>query len=741
MIAIPAEIQTLLKSKAQVGNRRPTGTVTIENAPKGTTHGYVTRAVRMNNEYDVNADQTTYGYGFYGGHWSNGFICELPSKKVLVSYRNTSTGIHYLSLVADFETLLGGNNRCAIAEYQFSAANGSPSQQIPFVSPADGEVYLLDIQSAVCPSVPCEINLYKSPDKGLSQTWDWQSLLYTSTLTLNNGFNTAGNSNILINGDDILVPFMGLNQYSGYGWGELNMLYSRDGGVTWDVSLIWYSTALSGSAYFGSSPSIFKSGGTYYLTWHTLIYNGSMLFATSTDLINWTVTNRGVGALGGDWTVSSALNMYYLADSNFMYLIAQTTKDGAGVTYIRPAYPTLTSVDDLLDYSKWAIATPEEVPWSREYDDYYLRLYLSPDEKYHIVLEQTIFGGCAAFIISGFESEPIPVPPKSLTIDRSKGAASQATIVLDNKLGIYAPDSIGAWNHIIWPNKKVEVTLGYGDKQPLVFTGLIDKIRMSSYPAELTITARDYSKLVLDQQPQELIGGVMTYSFTYWDRTPEYIFADLAIQAGFAVDKIHTYVTGLTFEKFLTGHESMADSYQRICEYVGGEWFCDEYGHIYFRKAINPEGSSVYAFTEGVDIFSIDYTISDEELFRNIVVWTSDANGSTIKASGVWPAADYNNILPKKTLIINAGDLVTDAAGCAAIVAAESAAITPKVREVNFVAVGNPYLQIGDVIQVTETTTTISEYYRIFEMTHKLNMTGAPIFATTLKAYHFSAPS
>lgn len=372
----------------------------------------------------------------------------------------------------------------------------------------------------------------------------------------------------------------------------------------------------------------------------------------------------------------------------------------------------------------------------------WIRPFVAKNEEYYLIMDHCTFGGGASFAINGYAGlPPKNVRPKALTIDRSKGAASQATIVLDNKLGIYAPDSIGVWNQVIWPNKKVEVTLGYGAEQQTVFTGLIDEVYMSSYPAELTITARDYSKLALDQIAQTTIGGVVVYSFAYANKTPEYIFTDMATQAGWAVGAIHADVTGITLAEFLTGHESIADCFQRLCEITGWEWFCDEQGDIYFRAATDPAAVSVYSFTEGVDIFSLDYRISDAELYRTIVVWTSDANGATLKASGVWPAADYNNLLAKKTLIINAGDLVTDAAGCAAMVAAESAAITPKVREVNFVAVGHPYIQIGDVIQVTETTTTISEYYRVLEISHQMSADGSPVFSTALRCYHFSMPS
>lgn len=344
-------------------------------------------------------------------------------------------------------------------------------------------------------------------------------------------------------------------------------------------------------------------------------------------------------------------------------------------------------------------------------------------------------------IISGAGTDvlKIKIPIKSIVVNRSKGAASRAMVVIDNALGMYSPDSVGRWAKVLWFNKKIIIRAGYGSELQHIFTGLIDGIYMSNYPAELTVSSRDYSKLALDQNPQDdFSGGEIKYAYTYYNKTPEYIFADLAIQAGWPLGTYHTEVSGITIAEFPVGHEAIADCYQRLCEITGFEWFADEIGDVYFRRARDPEAVKVYTFTEGVDIFSLNYTLNDEELYRNIVVYSNNSNRDTIKTTVLWPGADYNNVLPKKTLIVNAGELVIDQASCDAIAQNESNAITPKVREVNFVAVGNPYVQIGDVIQVVETSSHASEYYRILEIIHRINPTGKPVFATELRCYHFS---
>ena len=56
---------------------------------------------------------------------------------------------------------------------------------------------------------------------------------------------------------------------------------------------------------------------------------------------------------------------------------------------------------------------------------------------------------------AGTEAVKVPMPVKSATVDRSKGSASMATVIIDNKSGMYSPDSTGAWNKVLWLNKTI----------------------------------------------------------------------------------------------------------------------------------------------------------------------------------------------------------------------------------------------------------------------------------------------
>lgn len=348
---------------------------------------------------------------------------------------------------------------------------------------------------------------------------------------------------------------------------------------------------------------------------------------------------------------------------------------------------------------------------------------------------------------AGVAVEPnIGLPILSINVDRSKGSASQLTAVIDNKNGWYAPDNIlSEWFQVLWPNAVITSTMGYGINQQQVFKGLIDEITMNNYAsggATLEIVARDFSKRALDQMAQMYVEEPyphIAYVLLYLWQTPEYIFNDLALKAGWAADKIHVEVTGMTLPEFKIPHEQYADAFQRLSELAAFEWLSDEAtGDIYFRKAIEPEPVSVYVYREGEDIFKLGYKFSDAELYRDVVVWSLDENGNAVRATVTWSAADYNNVLPHKTLIIQAADIVTTVEGCAEIAQRQADAITPKPRSVDFVVIGNPYLQIGDCIQVIESSSTISELYRIIELTHQFDEGSNNIFTTSLKCYHYA---
>lgn len=149
--------------------------------------------------------------------------------------------------------------------------------------------------------------------------------------------------------------------------------------------------------------------------------------------------------------------------------------------------------------------------------------------------------------------------------------------------------------------------------------------------------------------------------------------------------------------------------------------------------------SYVYAawvFEEGKDIFSLGYTINDASLYRTIVVKGTAADGSAVSGSANYANADYYNLPSNKILVVDDSTAKTteqcEAAALRNVVTAGATA-----RKVDFVAVGNPYLWVGDCIMVVESSTTISEIYRVESISHSFSADGSPIFSTNITAYHY----
>jgi len=169
---------------------------------------------------------------------------------------------------------------------------------------------------------------------------------------------------------------------------------------------------------------------------------------------------------------------------------------------------------------------------------------------------------------------------KSVDVEPMKNGAGQATIVVDNKNGIYAPDKAGVWNGVIWPNKVVTISIGYGANREPIFTGLIDTVKMKTFPQTITIQARDKLKLALDQTVTDDAG---LRSLTYTDQYVEAVLKDLALRAGWSVGDIYYDDSGVIVGSITFSHETYADAMAKLCERYNYEYYAGRTGEIYFH--------------------------------------------------------------------------------------------------------------------------------------------------------------
>lgn len=336
------------------------------------------------------------------------------------------------------------------------------------------------------------------------------------------------------------------------------------------------------------------------------------------------------------------------------------------------------------------------------------------------------------------------LPVKSINISREKNMAASLSMTIENKNGDWAPDGT-VHAEVLWPNEAITVYLGYGTNIVKVFTGYIDSISLSTFPQELTVTARDSLKYALDQIVSVAITGGTSHNLTYTNQTIEYIVGDLITKAGMTAGTVDS--TGITLAEKTFSWCTYMDALQELADVAGGyEYGATEEGVIYFRKdKIADTPTTSYVFKEGEDILSLGYDLDDNAVYYKVAVYgkspdTLDVDGNVTEeghvvfADALFSSRVYYGILEQKIMKIDAQEATT-VAQCQAIADEAVRLMASRVRICSFEAVAVPWLQCGDYIQVIETSTTISELYRITNLSFDYSDSGATMSIT---CYHHS---
>lgn len=345
--------------------------------------------------------------------------------------------------------------------------------------------------------------------------------------------------------------------------GQVRVYYSSNKGASWTAGVYTYASILHRLTSVSKSILPLDDGRSFVLgMWCSATYSEVEYIKDNGATYDW----RHWGD-GWPYNYMVAAGWCKIDDKYYMAINSGGTK--FDIYQLKAAAPT---IDNILDRDDWTFVCSvtnngTKTPIFTPTNNALILQHTDSDEV----------SGAGTLVARR------PLTAKKIEVRRQKGAASVLTVVLDNKGGRYSPDKINSdWFGVIWPNKRIVLRWGYGSDLAYGFTGLVDRVKSSSFPAELTITCRDMLKLALDQTVTDELGGHTIY---YTNETIENIFLYLANAAGYISDDIVYEPTGITLEGFLVSNETYADAFTRLCELCGFEYYCDAQGKLYFVRA------------------------------------------------------------------------------------------------------------------------------------------------------------
>jgi hypothetical protein len=577
----------------------------------------------------------------------------------------------------------------------------------------NGGLYMTFSDAGSPATSPARQTIYKSPS-GNGGDWVLYSTIQSFTYTFTNVYdshalNLTGIPVVLSNGRWILVTGKWID-FSSYLVQNAYVWTSDDGGVTWTGRYLLSAYMMAHDYYASINKQIYISpDGNLYSCFSEAWGNVPLVIIKSADKgLTWAEMLR----------IESYTTFY---DHSYMFAIIDNKSAGFYVIMAS------LSVENI---SIWNFDTPDTDINSYEFVKYLptgviggIVCPVEIDDKLIIIKGYTVLG---------IATKAITIPVKSVSISRNKNMAGSLNVTLDNKDGIYSPDNINSsYAGVMLPNTQVSVKQGYGAELITTFTGLVDSVEMSTFPQEIKLSIRDKLKLALDQTVTSSVNG--SHLLKYTNYTVEAIFTDLCGKAGLTIETIETTGITLAFKTFQW--ETYGDAFSYLADLVGFEFSCDENGLINFRKDTIPTSPTIaYTFREGEDIISLGYTIDDNELYYSAVCYGQSGN-AVISATSPFGNRDFFNILPQKVLKIDASDTDT-IAKCQAIADRATNLMVSRSRIVNFAAIAVPWLQIGDFIIVIESSTTISEVYRVTDLSTNQDNNG---YTMNITCYHHSA--
>jgi hypothetical protein len=357
------------------------------------------------------------------------------------------------------------------------------------------------------------------------------------------------------------------------------------------------------------------------------------------------------------------------------------------------------------------------------------------------------------------------------------------------------PQKQNDWHQVIMPGANIQVQMGYGSNLVPVFTGQIDDVIMSPDDSIMEIDCRDLGCLLIDQQVDD---GTEEFYLSYEGMDASYIVKDLLLKAGIPESKIVRLQESRIIVDFIEFNSMCyADAIGKLEDMTVFELIFTEDGNVVWQEprdgqplaaaAITMSGydelqldyypiskesekvwsgstkytrdvdysidwetgkihrlvgstipdvtvvmiSFVYAamvFREGVNLIKMPYKISRRDIYGKVII-----NGDGVQSVKTLYKPESYGVTIQKIITTN-NESITTQEKADEIANRYIKYMQRKHREINFESIGVPWIQIGDCIQVKESTTTSSEIYRIVGLNLNLSPEGFTLSGT---CYHY----
>lgn len=323
-----------------------------------------------------------------------------------------------------------------------------------------------------------------------------------------------------------------------------------------------------------------------------------------------------------------------------------------------------------------------------------------------------------------FDITPVAFGPEHISIEMDRRwnmSVDELSLTISNINGEFSPDYSSkkeytgvqelhpsGFKDVLIPYNRLRVNLGYNNNTVRSFTGHIQDVDINDNDSTITVVAKNELRKLLKP-----IDPIETRSLIYEDKRAFEIVEDLCKRAGitkllFEVDEIKEFDYAIDKAEFEIGM-SYKDAVDSILETMGHRIYADRFGAIHIVKINMYTQNDVahWEFDDYIDLTEGSYRMEGNIIRNRIIVQAKDSwkayedkflikycNDEKIAMGIEAPWADTDE---KKKHVANNYFMQ----------------MRRKLRRVTVATVGNPTMDVGDLVTLKMLTSTANAKYMI----------------------------